>query len=555
MSWILDPGALAELERLPWTPPAAPRPNPLGGRCAKCGVVLERGEGQLRQRPNDPGSWVLVCAQHWTDLAPSGVAAQRLELATTAFPHQREGVRWLSGRYSALVGDLMGLGKTMQALLSLPPRARVLVVATGTLCGNWIREVAKWRPDLRARKHVSRMRWEWPEPGEVVATTYTSLPRADDTDAPPPGELVIVADEVQKAKNPDSGIAQRLTSQTHRALDLGGRVWLLSATPYENRSGELWNVLEIARLGIPAFGSYDGFVSCFGDGSSTPPAEQTPRIQRHVGRVRIRRTLDDAGIDLPPLRVEQRSVELTKADAKKVADLVRLFVATSEVMAEVKGTSLDPRGFGSAEAKRKARDWVEAQAKERAASLDDPTADAIERAIRAADEERDVSFTTLSTVRAALAQAMTGALTRIVEEYEEANEPLLVLSDHTAPIDLMGRRKGWGAIRSGVPDAERDRIVEAFERGELKGIACTIKTGGVGLTLTRAAHAVCVDRPWTWTALTQAYARLHRIGQTRRVLVTELVAAHPVAERVEEVVREKRRLEEVIEGVGAGGAA
>ena len=81
----------------------------------------------------------------------------------------------------------------------------------------------------------------------------------------------------------------------------------------------------------------------------------------------------------------------------------------------------------------------------------------------------------------------------------------------------------------------------------VRGIAGTVGAMGVGVTLTRAAHAVFVDRPWTPAEEDQAEDRICRIGQERPVMITRLIADHPVDRRVQSVLDKKRRLLKQVE--------
>jgi hypothetical protein len=91
------------------------------------------------------------------------------------------------------------------------------------------------------------------------------------------------------------------------------------------------------------------------------------------------------------------------------------------------------------------------------------------------------AFEKMSAVREALSRAKIPALLELVESYEEAEEPLVVFSDHLAPVEEVGNRDGWAAITGDTPPAQRAGIVQAFQAGDLKGLALTIAAGGLGL--------------------------------------------------------------------------
>ncbi len=67
------------------------------------------------------------------------------------FPHQCEGVEFAISRlqihHGAMIGDVMGLGKTIEAIVTanvIGPR-RILVVRPASVLMAWRREIWKWQ--------------------------------------------------------------------------------------------------------------------------------------------------------------------------------------------------------------------------------------------------------------------------------------------------------------------------------------------------------------------------------------------------------------------------
>ena len=114
----------------------------------------------------------------------------------------------------------------------------------------------------------------------------------------------------------------------------------------------------------------------------------------------------------------------------------------------------------------------------------------------------------------------------LVESHEEEEVPLIVFSAHRNPIIELGKRDGWEIITGDTKSEERQKIVNRFQAGELRGVGLTIQAGGVGLTLTKAWKAIFVDLDWTPALNQQAEDRLCRIGQTRPVEIVRLVSDH-----------------------------
>lgn len=153
-----------------------------------------------------------------------------------------------------------------------------------------------------------------------------------------------------------------------------------------------------------------------------------------------------------------------------------------------------------------------------------------------------VPFELIAKARAITAKAKGPAAIERVEEFESAGTPLLVFSCHKGVVEQIGTRPGWGLITGEVTSKQRTDIENAFQKGELKGVAGTMQAMGVSITLTRASHVLIIDRFWNPAINEQAEDRAYRIGQTNAVQVEVLIAAGTIDERVEEIITEKAEL-------------
>lgn len=411
---------------------------------------------------------------------------------------QRGGVQWLASRSNGLLADEMGLGKTIQTLIALPANARVVVVCPAVAKGVWAREAAKWRPELKVKSLSGRGSFVWPAAGEIVAINYDILPAAPKNEGSlptieAPADVVLVADEAHALK---SAKAKRTASFRALAAGVraaGGKVWLLTATPLLNRPQELWSIFQAADLAREAFGNWNQFVTLFrgraqkwgGFEWGTPD----PSVGERIRRVMLRRLRTEVLPDLPVKTYQETAASLDRA-TKRECD---------EIMEECDND--------------------------------------VQKLINS-----EVSFRTMSRVRAALATAKIPALLELVESYEESSEPVVVFSCHRAPIDELAERDGWAAITGDTSPEERSRIESRFQAGELRGVAATIKAGGVAITLTKASHAIFVDLDWTPALNAQAEDRICRIGQTRGCVVTRIVGDHSLDQLVTRLLSEKQAL-------------
>ena len=74
----------------------------------------------------------------------------------------------------------------------------------------------------------------------------------------------------------------------------------------------------------------------------------------------------------------------------------------------------------------------------------------------------------------------------------------------------------------------------------------SLKAGGLGLNITAADYVFLLDPWWNPAVESQAIDRTHRIGQTRRVFATRLIARDTVEEKVLLLQERKRDLADAI---------
>jgi SNF2 family DNA or RNA helicase len=461
-------------------------------------------------------------AQQWVDLqgAKERIEVFDAELQKTGrhmFGYQKYGSQWLAIRHGALLADEQGTGKTLQAIAAIPAKSPIVVVAPAVAKGVWQREVAKWRPHLCVRVLSGRGSFAWPEPGEMVVVNYDILPEIHTDTCKkkkhklPDGEeckgcapfldecpenLTIIADEAHALKNGKAARTQKFRALGRTARAKSGRTWLLTGTPLMNRPQELWSVYQAGGIAQEAFGTWKGFMNLFQGrpaqfGGYTWGSPQ-PEVVERMQRVCLRRRREEVMPELPRKRWESLSVEVDKKTLRTCDEVLKRYGGIEKLVKLIESDGL--------------------------------------------------GFEEMSAVRAALAASKIPAMLSLVENFEEQEEPVVVFSAYRAPVDTLATRSGWAVITGDTPPDERSRIEDAFQAGRLKGVASTIKAGGVAITLTRAAHALFVDLEWTPALNAQAEDRICRIGQTRGCVITTLTAEHPLDERIVELLTQKSQL-------------
>jgi SWI/SNF-related matrix-associated actin-dependent regulator 1 of chromatin subfamily A len=468
-----------------------------------------------------PGAWFDRAAVCWHVSLKEGDRARLLEIAdalnlevdpelrkielseqskvaadTGLYPFQVQGVDWLSKGNLRLLGDDMGLGKTVQTIMALPQKdsCAALVVVPASLKYNWKKELEKWRPELNVSIISNEKSFRLPTFGEVVIANYENLPaylephkisatsKAWELMVTWPNNLMsshaknitLIVDEAQRVKNYKTKRSKRIKGLAMSAKN----VWGLTGTPLENRPEDLYGILESLQMQMKVFGGWTKFVGYMNGNKNRWGGYEwgrpSPIVPELLRRVMLRRKREDVLPDLPSKTYSYHKVGLPVELRTHMDDLWSKYSST------IKEKNLPP-------------------------------------------------FEEFSGIRAKLAASRIDDLIELVEEHEEDDIPLVVFSAHLEPLNKLAERDGWKKITGDVSPIERQRIVDEFQAGNLKGVAVSIKAGGVGLTLTRAWKAIFVDLDWVPGSNQQAEDRICRIGQeSNKIEIVRMVSDHPL---------------------------
>lgn len=143
-------------------------------------------------------------------------------------------------------------------------------------------------------------------------------------------------------------------------------------------------------------------------------------------------------------------------------------------------------------------------------------------------------------------EALMKALTKVREE--RPGEKSIVFSQFTSFLDLVQKhmkRHNISFVRldGSMVQNHRMQAIERFNTDpRVSVMLISLKAGGTGLNLTVANHVFLLD-PW-WNPFTevQAIDRVHRLGQTRPVSVTQFVIKDSVEEKIIKMQERKKAL-------------
>lgn len=130
-------------------------------------------------------------------------------------------------------------------------------------------------------------------------------------------------------------------------------------------------------------------------------------------------------------------------------------------------------------------------------------------------------------------------LDAMMERISDTEEPIVVFSQFTQLINLATERLKKAGIpyyvlTGDTPDSRKDKDWRDFQDGQRRVFIANIKSGGVGIDLTRSHIVIFLDRSWSPADNKQAIDRLDRNGQTTQVEVIYIEAEDTVDQEVEE---------------------
>ncbi|TFK47207.1 hypothetical protein OE88DRAFT_1811381 [Heliocybe sulcata] len=150
------------------------------------------------------------------------------------------------------------------------------------------------------------------------------------------------------------------------------------------------------------------------------------------------------------------------------------------------------------------------------------------------------------------------ALVKELKEADVAGDKTICYSQWTSMLDLVENvffRYGIRSLRyDGKMDREsREKALSTFKKnGGPKVMLISTKCGGVGLNLVSANRVVNLDLSWNFATESQAYDRVHRLGQEKEVFVKRLIVKNTIEERMLKLQALKTDLANAALGEGTG---
>ncbi|XP_057546256.1 ISWI chromatin-remodeling complex ATPase CHR11-like isoform X2 [Amaranthus tricolor] len=447
--------------------------------------------------------------------------------------YQLAGLNWLIRLYengiNGILADEMGLGKTLQtiSLLGYLHEFRGItgphmVVAPKSTLGNWMNEIKRFCPVLRAVKFLGNpeerrhIREDLLVAGKFdVCVTSFEMAIKEKTCLRRFSWRYIIIDEAHRIKNENS-----LLSKTMRLFNTNYRL-LITGTPLQNNLHELWSLLNFLLPEI--FSSAETFDEWFQISGENDQQEVVQQLHKVLRPFLLRRLKSDVEKGLPPKKETILKVGMSQMQKQYYRALLQKDLEVVNAGGERK------RLLNIAMQLRKC----------------------CNHPYLFQGAEPGPPYTTGDHLITNAGKMVL--LDKLLPKLKERGSRVLIFSQMTRLLDiledyLMFRGHQYCRIDGNTGGDDRDASIEAFNKPGSTKFAFLLSTraGGLGINLATADIVILYDSDWNPQVDLQAQDRAHRIGQKKEVQVFRFCTEYTIEEKVIERAYKKLALDALV---------
>ena len=459
--------------------------------------------------------------------------------------YQLDGLNWIISLYerglNGILADEMGLGKTIQSIAFLAylkqfqkKNGYFLVVVPKSTMPNWSRECKLWCPRLNVvvLNPVKEEREETLEligqhKFEVVITSYEGVNICINKLRKIKWEVLII-DEAHRIKNENA-----LLSKNVRLFQSKFRL-LVTGTPLQNNLHELWSLLNFLLPDI--FSSSSDFDEWFnmsgGDNKDNKKlegdvelmedtedknAEIVQQLHKILKPFLLRRTKSEVEKTLPPKKEIHIKVGLTELQKDIYKNLLTRSLLQTEsktiyknIIMQLRKACNHPYLFEGIEKPNPPPNHL-------------------------------VIYSSKMRILDKLCTKLYG------------KSQILIFSQMTRMLDILEdycneRRYEYCRIDGETSLEARERMISEFtQKNSTKFIfLLSTRAGGLGLNLMTSDTVILYDSDWNPQVDLQAMDRVHRIGQTKPVLIYRLLCENTIEEKILERQAMRLKLDSLV---------
>ncbi|XP_051125916.1 ISWI chromatin-remodeling complex ATPase CHR11 isoform X2 [Andrographis paniculata] len=447
--------------------------------------------------------------------------------------YQLAGLNWLIRLYengiNGILADEMGLGKTLQtiSLLGYLHEFRGItgphmVVAPKSTLGNWMNEIKRFCPVLRAVKFLGNpedrryIREELLVAGKFdVCVTSFEMAIKEKTALRRFSWRYIIIDEAHRIKNENS-----LLAKTMRLYNTNYRL-LITGTPLQNNLHELWALLNFLLPEI--FSSAETFDEWFQISGENDQQEVVQQLHKVLRPFLLRRLKSDVEKGLPPKKETILKVGMSQMQKQYYRALLQKDLEVVNAGGERK------RLLNIAMQLRKC----------------------CNHPYLFQGAEPGPPYTTGEHLIENAGKMVL--LDKLLPKLKERDSRVLIFSQMTRLLDiledyLMFRGYHYCRIDGNTGGEDRDASIDAFNSPGSEKFVFLLSTraGGLGINLATADVVILYDSDWNPQVDLQAQDRAHRIGQKKEVQVFRFCTEYTIEEKVIERAYKKLALDALV---------
>lgn len=468
-----------------------------------------------------------IVGDYRTEIGNTDKTSVPSSLAGIMRDYQKYGFCWMKTisayKFGGILADDMGLGKTIQAIsLMLDEKKRSekhvtnLIVCPSSLVLNWENEILKFAPQLKTVSVIGAAAARdrlfgkiLSEEYDAVITSYTLLSK----DIEKYENLIFrlhFIDEAQYIKNHNTQAARAVKSVRSEIR------FALTGTPIENSLAELWSVFDFIMPDF-LFG-YIYFKKTYEVPIVTEKNEEAIKnLQNSVAPFILRRLKKDVLNELPD---KTETVLISDMEGKQR----KLYTAAAAMLRKCVDN-----GFGGNQ-------------------MEHIKILAMLTRLRQICCDPHLVYENYTDKSAKLEQCI-----ELVESCVDSGHKILLFSQFTSMLDIISRRLqeiniSFYMLKGSTNPKDRIRMVNDFNKNDVKVFLISLKAGGTGLNLTGADIVIHYDPWWNVSAENQASDRAYRIGQKNNVQVYKLIARNSIEENILKLQKNKSDLSDIIYG-------
>ncbi|SLM28777.1 putative Helicase with SNF2 domain [Desulfamplus magnetovallimortis] len=420
--------------------------------------------------------------------------------------YQIEGIHWLLNLYhnkidGGLLADEMGLGKTVQliAFLSILSPQKTLIIAPATIINNWAEEIRKFNP-----KFYKSLSLEPTDIKKITILSYETVRNKIDELSNHKFDISVL-DESQKIKNVNTKLFYSI-NKIARNFTI-----IMTGTPIENGLSDFWSMFITINSGLQVI--FDSKIKpMLKDKSSYKKAvEFTGKI---FYPLIIQRRKKDV-LSLPERNNHTILIEFTKAERMAYNQIIEIFKSAIS-------TGLSGR-------------------------IQHIALEALLR-LRQYCSLHEMLPSSLLANCPNLKESKIDSIIKLTQEIINRGEKVVIFSQFLPTLDrlqyeLISKKYYLVRLDGATQKKERAKIINEFQSNNTCSIfLISLKAGGTGINLTKAVNSILVEPWWNPAVEEQAFARIHRIGQSHTVNTYRLFYSNTIETDIAELINHKSNI-------------